>query len=236
MVESTLYASGGAQRKAPVGQGASAEVPFTAPAPGLYSLQVYLGYTPGASSGIACEVTHGGGTSVFRLARVGLAESGFHHIGAFWLDPALGPARVRIDDRNVLPGGTLTMDAVQWMVTRFRSGPIEAYGTAAGLVLGVGGVATAGGRTEARVDGLAPFTTALCVIGLGRTSVPIGPAVLFTTPIGSLFAGGDGYGEAALQVAFPADPNLLGQDVVLQAFASQGGGIAGSGAVEVRLR
>ncbi|MEY2980797.1 MAG: hypothetical protein RL562_1024, partial [Planctomycetota bacterium] len=39
-----------------------------------------------------------------------------------------------------------------------------------------------------------------------------------------------------LPVAFPADPNLLGQDVVLQAFAQQGSGIAGSPAVEIRLR
>ncbi|MGA0060842.1 MAG: family 10 glycosylhydrolase [Planctomycetota bacterium] len=234
--ETTFYASAGAQRKAPVGQGAFAEIPFTPAAPGLFSLQVHLGYTPGASSGIACEVTHGGGTSVYRLPRVGIAESGFHHVGTFWLDPAQGPARVRIDDRNVLPGGTFTVDAVQWMPTRFRSGPIEAFGQAAGLALGVAGVATTGGRTEAHIGGLAPFTTSLCVVGLGRTNIPIGPASLRTTPIGSLFVGGDGYGAATLPVTFPADPNLLGQDVVLQAFAQQGGGIAGSPAVEIRLR
>ncbi len=219
----------------------SAEFVLPVPSAGLYRVLAHQANAAGRATQVPHEVVHAQGTHVVATNQASSLGAGWLELGTYWLDPAVGPCRVRV---HSVPNQQVAADAAGLVPSRMLGGAFAGYGSgtpgASGVpALSLRGTSGLGGMVEAQVRGLPATGLSLFAVGNQRSQSPLLGGTLLTQPMSTVLATADASGTASLRLAIPFLPALRNAPIQVQCLAvdaAAAGGVSMSRGAEFTLR
>lgn len=204
----------GSARALPAGQpaAAGATLPLTASEAGLWRVLVHAPSGASFSSAAPALIHHAAGTSRVTTDLTAAAAAGWRELATVWLDPALGPASVRV---LAAAQGTVVADAAMLLRSRLRGGAAGRFGSGTAGSLGVPEIGLAGnaapsGRLDLQVHAVPAGGAVIVALGFQGTLLPALGGTLYVTPATTELRVADAAGVVALPIAIPVTPALAG--------------------------